>query len=170
MAYDYDRLYREKQNALGAPSPEFVDFFQSLAGQVLEILDVGCGQGRDALMLLRAGHRVTGIDLSPQGISDIQAVATAEGLPFEGHVADITRFRPDRAFDVVLIDRTLHMLAASDQSKLLARLIRAILPQGWLLIADEPRNLPRFREMLVRSEMEWDIVKFTRGYLFAFKV
>ena len=118
------------------------------------------------MLLLRAGHRVTGIDLSPQGVSDITSIATAEGLSFEGHVADITRFHPNKSFDVVLIDRTLHMLAKTDRAKVLSRLILALRPKGWLLIADERRNLPQFREILLASGLDWTTIKDRAGYLF----
>ena len=33
------------------------------------IIDVGCGKGRHALLLSRIGHNVTGIDLSESSIS-----------------------------------------------------------------------------------------------------
>ena len=167
MAYDYDTLYRDTKHALGAPTREFVTFFQPLAGRCLDVLDVGCGQGRDALMLLRAGHRVVGVDLSPHGIADIEDFAAREGLAFQGHVSDITTFSPDARFDVVLIDRTLHMLADAVQETVLARLIMTLRPQGWLLIADEKRNLPRFRAVLDQSGQNWSIFKDKAGYLFA---
>ena len=73
------------------------------------LLDIGCGQGHVALLIARAGHRVVGVDLSPSGIHDMTRVATKEALPVEGIVADLSTFTPQGIFDVLLIDRTLHM-------------------------------------------------------------
>ncbi|MGH3630780.1 MAG: class I SAM-dependent methyltransferase [Sciscionella sp.] len=42
------------------------------------VLDVGCGQGTQALALARAGHHVTGLDPSPELLARFQAALDAE--------------------------------------------------------------------------------------------
>ncbi|WP_019296810.1 MULTISPECIES: class I SAM-dependent methyltransferase [unclassified Leisingera] len=96
MAYDYDKLYRDTPDALGAPSPAFTGFFEELGTQSLDVLDAGCGQGRDALFIARLGHRVTGIDISPHGIRDMLAAAQRENLDVTGIAADLTTWAPDK--------------------------------------------------------------------------
>ncbi len=76
---DYEQVYRKQAEACGQPFPEFVGFFESLDGAV-DVLDLGCGQGRDALLAARMGHRVIGVDTSPTGIEQILAAAREEGL------------------------------------------------------------------------------------------
>ena len=122
------------------------------------MLDVGCGQGRDALPLARMGHDVVGVDLSPKGIADLAAAAAAEGLAVTGHVADITAFVPEGHFDALLFDRTLHMLDAADRHAVLARLIGHLRPGGVLLLADETSNMAGFRAVLDASGLGWDIL------------
>lgn len=80
MGYDYDKLYGETRDALGPPTKAFVDFFDRLETKQARVLDVGCGQGCDALFIARAGHRVVGVDLSPNGIRDLTEAARREGL------------------------------------------------------------------------------------------
>ncbi|MFV0409702.1 MAG: class I SAM-dependent methyltransferase [Paracoccus sp. (in: a-proteobacteria)] len=80
MAFNYDALYGETSNALGEPTPIFFSFFKGFDRQNARILDIGCGQGRDALFIARSGHRVTGVDISPTGIDDLNAAAAAEQL------------------------------------------------------------------------------------------
>lgn len=167
MSYDYDKLYGETRDALGEPTQVIVDAFDRLPVQGARVLDVGCGQGRDALVLARQGHHVTGVDLSPNGIRDLKAAAIAEGLDIVGIVADVTQFMPSGLFDVVLIDRTLHMLGSKEQLEVLAALAPHISEPGWLLIADEARNIPRFAAFLEADDGEWDIFHRKGGYLFA---
>lgn len=92
MGYDYDKLYQETPHALGQPTRELVDFFNGLDPCRLTVLDLGCGQGRDALFIARLGHRVIGVDLSPAGIRDLLHDAEREGLSIEGHACDIREF------------------------------------------------------------------------------
>ncbi|WP_342077412.1 methyltransferase domain-containing protein [Yoonia sp. SS1-5] len=68
MAYDYDKLYAQERDALGQPTAIFVDFFDKIDRKQMRVLDVGCGQGRDAIFIARKGHQVVGVDISANGI------------------------------------------------------------------------------------------------------
>lgn len=166
MPTDYEEVYRESKYALGEPTKEFVRFFETLSGPNLRVLDVGCGQGRDALFIARLGHSVVGIDQSPTGIRDLLADAAAESLNVEGYVADIRSFEPDGLFDVLLIDRTLHMLGTCERSTVLARLLESVASRGFVLIADERSNVPTFEVALEIDRRDWRTVRKHRGYLF----
>ena len=166
MAYDYEKLYRTTPNALGGPAQVFVDFFSAQSDRSLRVLDIGCGQGRDALFIGRAGHSVLGIDLSPSGIRDLNDAAKEENLDVSGVVADITEYEPDRKFDVVLIDRTLHMLDETDRLTALHTLLDHVDHDGWCLIADERTNIAGFKRVVASRREEWEIVKEQKGYLF----
>jgi tellurite methyltransferase len=167
MAYNYDKLYADQPNALGAPTAAFVSFFEALGQQGARILDVGSGQGRDTLFIGRMGHRVVGVDMSAHGVRDMLTTADTENLAVTGAVADITTYTPSGMFDVVLIDRTLHMLPRAARRDVLTKLIGHITPNGWLLIADEASNMQGFRDVLTTSDQTWTINKDGKGYLFA---
>jgi len=166
MAYNYDKLYGSSAQALGEPTQVFVDFFEQQKEKSLRVLDVGCGQGRDALFIARIGHSVVGIDLSPNGIRDMTTAANKENLHIEGIVADIGTFTPSGEFDVVLIDRTLHMLPEKDRLDVLGRLIVTVPKGGWVLIADERSNMKGFKDVFASSSENWETELDTRGTLF----
>lgn len=166
MAYDYDRLYGETRNALGNPTPVFMDFFDRFDRDQASVLDVGCGQGRDALFIARRGYRVVGVDISPHGIRDLTVAAEAEGLEIEGVVADLSEYRPSGAFDVVLADRTLHMLPTTVRLGVLRRLLDHTRDGGWMLIADEPSNIGAFEAVIADHPGGWETEMAKRGYLF----
>ena len=102
----YDKYYEER-NHFGEPYPELVKFFseQKRRGRVL---DLGCGQGRDALAIARLGYEVTGVDTSAVGIEQMMHDAKKENLPVEGFVADFYDYSIDSDFDFVLLDSILH--------------------------------------------------------------
>lgn len=166
MAYDYDALYKETPNALGEPSKRIVEFFEALAPKPLDVLDVGCGQGRDALFIARLGHRVCGVDVSPNGIRDLERTGASEGLSITGIVADIRSFRPLEPFDVVLIDRTLHMLEPPEQLATLKMLLDFVRPEGFLLIVDEKPNVAAFKQTIETHAAAWYPVYEKAGWLF----
>ncbi|WP_371168882.1 class I SAM-dependent methyltransferase [Aliiroseovarius sp. 2305UL8-7] len=166
MAYNYDALYSETPDALGAPTDVFVRFFNQFDRDNACILDVGCGQGRDALFIARLGHRVVGVDLSPHGIQDLEAAAQKENLDITGIVADLTGYAPGDTYDVILIDRTLHMLTRAARQDLLARLLDHVEPNGWVLIADEASNIVDFEQVISDHSATWTTKYGERGYLF----
>jgi SAM-dependent methyltransferase len=167
MTYDYDKLYGETPEALGAPNAVFAAFFDRWDRVGARVLDVGCGQGRDALAIARRGHRVVGVDLSPNGIRDMLAAAQAEGLAVEGIVADITGFAPEGVFDAIVIDRVLHMLPPEARLAVLGGLLGHVAEGGWVLIADEAANMGAFEAVFERDDREWEKEVPKRGYLLA---
>ncbi len=167
MAYDYDALYRETPDALGAPTPSVVAIFDTYLNRPSRVLDIGCGQGRDAVFLARRGHSVIGIDLSPHGIKAMNQVAAREGLSIVGVVADVAEYPVEGEFDLLLIDRTLHMLDRGVRLGLLGRLLKHVTFGGAVLIADEPSNMAEFAEIFAQSDRAWQITKAKPGLMLA---
>ena len=162
MSTDYDSLYRDSPDALGPPSATLLKVFARFAGETpLDVLDLGCGQGRDALPLARDGHRVTGIDSSGAGVAALLKAGRAEGLAVAGEVADIAALSAIAPADVVLCDRVLHMLEEDARAALLPRLLAVVRPGGLLIVADERPTLDAL-EALGRSR-GWGVERPRRG-------
>lgn len=170
MGYDNDALYKSTPNALGAPTQVFVDFFDQQGQTPLRVLDVGCGQGRDALFIARAGHEVVGVDLSPCGIAALQKTARKEGLNITGFASDITDFEPEGQFDVLPIDPTRHMLPEAARLAVLVRLIKHVALNRWVLIADETANMKGFKTVFANSAYIWQTTLDTGSTLFMQRV
>ena len=166
MAYDYEDLYRDTPDALGAPNTDISAFFDGRAAP-LRVLDIGCGQGRDALPIARLGHSVQGVDLSPSGVRDLVQAAEAEGLAVTGQVADLADYSPDGTFDVLLIDRTLHMLDFQPRHAVLTRLLTHLRADGWLLLVDKKSNMAGLRAVMHADAADWSVIRERAGLLFA---
>ncbi|MDX2570936.1 class I SAM-dependent methyltransferase, partial [Streptomyces scabiei] len=106
-------------------------------GQRLRVLDVGMGQGTQALRLARAGHAVTGIEREARLIAVAREALAAEPEGIRGRVRIIegdgrdtgVHFLPG-SFDVVLCHGVLMYVEEPDA--LLAGLARMLAPGGLL--------------------------------------
>jgi 2-polyprenyl-3-methyl-5-hydroxy-6-metoxy-1,4-benzoquinol methylase len=162
----YEQYYQEECNVCGDPFPEILEFFDKYEKRHAKILDLGCGQGRDALAVARHGHSVQGVDASKTGIRQMIEEARQEELDIEGVVADITDYEIDGAFDVVILDRVLHMLETTERIKTLKSVIPHVSPGGYFLIVDMPSNKERFRECFTGESSGWETTFDRRGFLF----
>ena len=95
------------------------------------------------------------------------AAALAEGLPVTGQVADIRDVRIDGTFDILLINRTLHMLDRKDRTAVLSHMLGHVAANGWLLLLDERSNMPGFRSVVEADPADWSIDRQKGGLLFA---
>ncbi|MGW3291378.1 class I SAM-dependent methyltransferase [Streptomyces sp. NPDC001002] len=106
-------------------------------GQRLRVLDVGMGQGTQALRLARAGHQVTGVEQDPTMISAAREAVAAEPEGIRERVRLVqgdgrdtgVHFLPG-SFDVVLCHGVL--MYVGDPDALLAGLARMLAPGGLL--------------------------------------
>ena len=106
MSTSYDKHYKTKEY-FGDPYPELIDFLSGISPKG-KLLDLGCGQGRDAIPLARLGFKVTGIDSSSVGIGQMLEIAHGEGLDLKGIVRDIYNFQGIDKFDIILLDSMFH--------------------------------------------------------------
>ncbi|EMR73731.1 Tellurite resistance protein TehB, partial [Thaumarchaeota archaeon SCGC AB-539-E09] len=102
----YDKHYKQP-NYFGEPYPELVSFFKNHEPKG-HVLDLGCGQGRDALAIARLGYTVTGVDISKIGVSQMIVIAEKENLNIFGYVADMYEYPIAESVDIVLLDSMLH--------------------------------------------------------------
>jgi ubiquinone/menaquinone biosynthesis C-methylase UbiE len=133
----YDRwapLYDREDNPLITLEGRHI---AALLGEVAgrDVLDVGCGTGRHAIPLARAGARVTAVDFSAGMLGEADAKARAEGLSARFLVHDLHQPLPfpDQAFDLVLCCLVLEHISALDP--FVADLGRVCRPLGRVVLS-----------------------------------
>jgi SAM-dependent methyltransferase len=99
-------------------------------------LDLGAGEGRNALWLASRGWRVTAVDYSAEGVATGRDRAEHDGLDIDWAVADVRDWRAPHPYDLVLLS-FVHLGADA-----LARLIRSapLAPGGVLAIIGHDRT------------------------------
>ncbi|RMG58144.1 MAG: methyltransferase domain-containing protein [Bacteroidetes bacterium] len=134
MPVAYDSYY-QTEDYVGAPYPELVAFYAQQADRG-KLLDLGCGQGRDAAALARLGYVVTGVDYSEVGINQLHAVAQREDLPLRGVVADVYTFEPFAGYQHILLDSMFHFAKKerAQEQRLFRRIVEGSDPGTLLTI------------------------------------
>jgi len=149
------RLYDAEHMDLVSDIELYRNFGRRCSGAVLEL---GCGSGRVSVPLAQAGLSVTGIDLSPAMLDlarqRAESAAVSARTRFEQADVRALGFSPHFSLAIWALNGFLHLATTKDQLDALARIHRALLPGG-LLIVDLPNphvvfDASRDGQMLLR--------------------
>jgi len=105
------------------------------------VLDLACGEGRNAIWLAQRGWRATAVDFAAVAIEKGRKLAASEGVDVDWRVEDVTQWTPEPgAFDLVLVAYL--QLAARDRARAFERAAAAVAPRGtFFVVAHDSRNL-----------------------------
>jgi SAM-dependent methyltransferase len=100
-------------------------------------LDLGCGEGADAIWLAQQGWQVTAVDLSTVALARAAEHAAASGEEVAGRIDwqqhDLGKTFPDGTYDLVSA-QFLHSLGDMPREVILRKAADAVAPGGILLI------------------------------------
>jgi SAM-dependent methyltransferase len=96
-------------------------------------LDLGCGEGRNAIWLAQRGWQVSGVDFSEAGLDKARHLAVERGVEVTWVRADLLDYQPDHgAFDLVIVMYI--QLPAAQLADVMKRASTALAPGGTLLV------------------------------------
>lgn len=132
QAAEWDTRYSEREGAMWSGSPN-----GRLQAEVAGLargraLDVGCGEGADAIWLARSGWVVTAIDISDVAVSRAREAAGLAGAAVEWICGDVLQAPfPAGSFDLVSMQYPALPKAAGEAAA--RALLDAVRPGGLLL-------------------------------------
>jgi len=130
-ARSWDERYTARGAAMwsGAPNGTFAAELDGVAPG--RALDVGCGEGADAIWLAERGWRVTAVDISAVAVERARRAAKAAGVEVDWRCADVLVDPPAGPFDLVSVQYPALLVAAGHHA--VRRLLDAVAPGGTLL-------------------------------------
>ncbi len=132
----WDGFYTDRAR----PCPFFTPLpDESLAGWVQEqrirpgrALDLGCGNGRNAIFLAQLGFTVEGVDYAHQAIDWASERARCAGQAVQWHCSSVFDFRYEAgAYDLVYDSGCFHHLPPHRRRSYVERVSAALKPGGW---------------------------------------
>ncbi|WP_420629857.1 class I SAM-dependent methyltransferase [Candidatus Leptofilum sp.] len=156
----YDTHYQQ-ENLFGRPYPQFVAFMHDWEPKG-SVLDVGCGQGRDALFLAELGYNVTGLDASQQGISQMLVAAKAKNLAINGIVANFFDYAFQQSYDAIVLNSILHFYKKDLKKELalLYTLTTRLNPGGLicLFVHKSKTKEQQLKQFFAKNHPNWPIL------------
>ena len=115
----YNSLYSLKENVFGGGKP--IEEVCNITKYTKDgtVLDIGGGEGRNAIYLAEQGFDVSVIDISKVGIDRLKNKTKQKGLKINTDVVDILEEDIKGEFDVIINSFVLHHMNESDAVKII---------------------------------------------------
>jgi SAM-dependent methyltransferase len=155
----FDGAYRAEEGYFGShPEPILAGHLDALDDGV-RVLDIGCGQGRNALFLARTGFPVDALDPSPVAIQQVAKAAGDRDLPIRTILGTFQDLTPANAgYGAVLAFGLIPLLSRTEIIALVGAVTSALRSGGLVFVTAfgtwdpaYPRHASQWREVGVNS-------------------
>ncbi len=128
----YEEYYRSEEYFWGTEPAGFLDKLIELKPPRpgIKVLDIGCGEGKDAVYMAQKGYDVTAFDLTESGIRKTLRLAAERGTKLNAYTADINDFETDGSFDIIYSTGTIQYLADENIPGFFGKIMRMTRPHG----------------------------------------
>ena len=129
-----------------------------------KVLDIGCGEGKDAVYMASKGYSVTAFDVTENGIKKTIRMAKENNVEINAYVDDINTFETNEKFDIVYSTGTIQYLFDENKKPFFDKIEHITKKNGFVffnVFVDKP-----FLEL----PPDWDIEEkmWKSGELFSF--
>jgi len=146
----YNQIYKNK-NVWGEQPNELLQKIYRRLNTSTDFLDLGCGQGRDSLFMLKNGFRVDAVDNSQEGINKIKKFIKTNNLP----VANINLFYSDvrnfnilkNKYDIINAFNSLQFLPKKEVQEMIENIKSNIKDKGYVIISGFTTYDPLYKKI-----------------------
>ena len=133
---NYEKWYECDGYYWGTQPADFLDELISLCPPAKDkkVLDIGCGEGKDAVFMAEKGYDVTAFDLTDNGIKKTHRLASEKGAKINAYVDDINTFETDEQFDIIYSSGTIKYLFAETKKGFFDKLNRITKKGGFVFL------------------------------------
>jgi len=133
--------YYKKDAAPSFPSP-FAGYVANKLRTKQNILEIGCGNGRDSKFFSSKGHHVTGLDRSGKAIELCKSLYSDEPIEFFfGEVTDITKIN-QKKYDLIYSRFVVHAMSINEELEMLKTSYQLLNNNGQFFIECRSINDP----------------------------
>ena len=156
----WDERFKSRKNELMPPEIKLkldLEYFTKSR----KILDLACGDGRNAIYLAKKGYEVCAVDFSTEGLNRLKSFATDEGLVIATKLMDVTSkeevSKLEVKVDAIIVN---HYRTAKE---IYSVLITCLNDGGILWVngfEDVPEDNPNIREQDILKDSDFELLKY----------
>jgi tellurite methyltransferase len=150
----WESKYAEEKKALWGLKPidTLVDYV-SLVNKSGKVLDLGMGEGRNALYFASKGFEAEGIDISETAINRALSYAQENGLVMKAAVSDLLSFEiEENAYSLIILANVLNFFKDEEISQVIDKVKRGLAEDGLLYIHAFDIRDPSYEKNVSRAE------------------
>ncbi|MHC4292429.1 MAG: methyltransferase domain-containing protein [Planctomycetota bacterium] len=144
----------------GKPNPEICELIGQLPANA-KILDMGCGDGRNALFLAKSGFRVKAIDISSAGIDKLSKIAEQNDLSIDTEIMDMRNLVFNETYDLIIATYSFYLIEREYWMRLINDMKANTKPGGYNAVSNFTDKIPAPDDL-----REFAIGMFKEGELF----
>lgn len=166
---NYNKLYNNNKALWGEPPNPLIFLVYNNFKPESFFLDLGCGQGRDALFMAKNNFNVTAIDSSPVAIDQLKEQVTQHNLKnIRAINTDVSQFEIKKnKYDIIQCINALSFLPKVKTLKLIVAIQEKIKNKGFILISAFTEKDPlanKFTDKERYFYREQELLKLFKGY------
>ena len=133
---NYEKWYEGGDYYWGTEPGGFLDELISLCppSEYKTVLDIGCGEGKDAVYMAQKGYKVSAFDLTENGIRKTISLAGKRGVKINAYVDDINTFAACGQYDIIYSTGTVQYLFDENKEDFFKKLEKMTRPDGIVFI------------------------------------
>ena len=135
---DWDKIYKTEKNPFGSEPSLFIKNYLSDFPKDKPILDLGSGDGRNAIFLAQKGFDVTCVDISKEALGKLTEKAKELRVQskIKTIITDIAQFKFETSYGLIICYTILHFLLDADARRIIQDMQRFTLPNGLNIVTD----------------------------------
>lgn len=122
---NYEKWYSTEDYYWGVEPGDFLNELIKLCPPETgkKVLDIGCGEGKDAVYMAQMGYDVSAFDLTENGIRKTINLAKSKNVSINAYVDDINTFDIREQYDIVYSTGTVQYLFEQSKKEFFDKLI-----------------------------------------------
>lgn len=134
---DWEKVYESNATPwdVGKPEDALVEFINNGFVKPCRVLEIGCGNGNDAIFLAKKGFDVTAIDISKRAITEAKGRTEKAGVRCSFFAEDITELKSVSGKFGFVYDRAcFHFIPEEKRGKYIKTVKEFLLKDGYFLL------------------------------------